>query len=717
MKKFITLALSACLLITAFNLQAQTYVNTNATGNNDGTSWADAYTELHDALENYSPNDEIWVAAGIYLPENPSLWTDTIKRTFYLHQDISLYGGFNGTETTVDQRDPVANVTILSGDVNGDDVVDDFDNNKEDNVVNVVYVEATISTASTIDGFTIHGGYADIDDGVFPNKRGGGIFTYGAVQIRNCYFTQNYTIWHAGGIYYFESGAEGGKVEDCIFEKNKCLKFGGGMAVADLSGPGVSVENCQFLKNEAESGGGFYNFRATSTLEGCQFFDNKSLVLGGGMFTYNRIGGNNLTTTVSDCAFDGNTSANCGGFYLESDNGIDNEIIIKSSSFTNNEASPTALDSVAEVGAIGIVYLDGNPENCNIQIRDCLIENNSAEADMGGIGIVNLSGVNNHLEVTNCQIFNNTTTFGTVGGMGFFEGGNETTSVKISNTHFKGNSATVIPGFALTHLDNSSSPTSRNVELVNCLFSEHHLLSQNSAVIGNTNSEITLTNCTIANNEMPSIGNIESGEINLQNTILQSIDFPNLASGGIFVPGEIVSLGGNLISDDALDASINNTDHTNSDPLFEMSTFQLSLNSPAVDAGISPDDVSEFDLAGNNRLQGGCIDIGAYESGFDAGTDCQMITAVKEVLANSEAMFIYPNPVSDVTSISIENNWTGTFSLRVVNALGQEVHSAPFGKLEPSALIELKVAHLPKGVYRVLLSNGEEMLVQTFVKI
>jgi hypothetical protein len=92
------------------------FAKPGATGTRDCSSWANACT-LQTALTGATSSNEIWVAAGTY---KPSMGTDR-SANFKLVIGVAVYGGFAGTETARDQRDPAANLVILSGDLNGDD--------------------------------------------------------------------------------------------------------------------------------------------------------------------------------------------------------------------------------------------------------------------------------------------------------------------------------------------------------------------------------------------------------------------------------------------------------------------------------------------------------------------------------------------------------------------------------------------------------------------
>lgn len=149
------------------------YVNANASGNNNGTSWADAFTSLQDALRATCTcgGGEIWVAQGTYYPDvagNSN--TNDRNSTFQLCNGVKIYGGFMGKEDYLSQRNVTTDVTILSGDLQQDDdqkpIVSNASTNTNtgDNAYNVVTGSGTDNTA-VLDGFTVTAGNADGYDG------------------------------------------------------------------------------------------------------------------------------------------------------------------------------------------------------------------------------------------------------------------------------------------------------------------------------------------------------------------------------------------------------------------------------------------------------------------------------------------------------------------------------------------------------------------------
>ncbi|MCB0519037.1 MAG: T9SS type A sorting domain-containing protein [Saprospiraceae bacterium] len=853
MKTIITLLTALHVLVFTQNTNAQTYVNAAATGNNDGTSWADAYNELATALDNYSPGDEIWVAAGTYLPQQPSAWTGEPKQTFYLYQDVKLYGGFNGTETLLSERDPAANITILSGDLNGNDVVDDFGTNREDNVINVVYIGTAITTATVIDGFTISGGHADISVNPIHRRSGSGIFSLGSPQIANCRITQNYAVGFAGGMYLLQGASAEASLTGCTFESNRADIYGGGLGIAtydwdkvvhlnncqfignstglysggmDIESSWVDLSNCQFTQNRSESAGGgllFVQFDAapsdyrvtlnecdfesnisgrggaffygaeglggnTFTFNSCNFTGNQAVVTseiavpnGGGVeITYNVNNPSNDSIIITDCVFQGNSSEAIGGGidffnktgsgifldisngqYLENSSivygggfnltnfgagntgtnftgclfenntssqgagisynlldGVNNNFNLTFCDFQGNKALESASGSDPDGGGFYVNYYGQSILNDTIIVVDCTFQGNTAERLGGGIAFFNSFGTDNHFELNNCEIIGNAAGADSEGGgIAIIESAN-TTSVLVRNTHFSGNTAEEVQGFFIYSLQGSPVPQSRHVELVNCLFTDHNPNSSNAVVAAVQNAELILTSCTFADNDCPATSiypQSVNSKLTLQNTILQSGSHPDFFN----VPGsanfEVISLGGNLFGSDALDAYLNSTDQSGADPLFEAGTYQLSQNSPAVDAGVLPDNPPATDLAGNDRIQGGCIDIGAFESPYDAGAGC--LTDARESLADPSTIFIYPNPVAATASVSIENGWRSELNLRIVNALGQVVRTLDFDKYDQTAVLEFDTSGLPQGIYRALVSNGERVVIANFVKL
>jgi hypothetical protein len=122
------------------------YVDADANDGGDGSSWQNAFNDLHDALTRYQNTcgDHIWVAAGTYKPTNDLYDQDA---NFALVDRVSMFGGFDGNETSLTQRrlDDPNTETILSGDINGDDYADS----------DYVVTAHDMSGPTTLDGFTM----------------------------------------------------------------------------------------------------------------------------------------------------------------------------------------------------------------------------------------------------------------------------------------------------------------------------------------------------------------------------------------------------------------------------------------------------------------------------------------------------------------------------------------------------------------------------------
>ena len=111
------------LAIFASALSAERiYVNKSAPSGGDGTSWENAFQFIHDALNltESSRGDEVWIAKGTYYPDEGIGITNndtTLAAAFNLKDAVSVYGGFSGVETNINERNLALNKTIISGSV------------------------------------------------------------------------------------------------------------------------------------------------------------------------------------------------------------------------------------------------------------------------------------------------------------------------------------------------------------------------------------------------------------------------------------------------------------------------------------------------------------------------------------------------------------------------------------------------------------------------
>jgi hypothetical protein len=266
---------------------------------NGGTSWADAYNYLRYALADAKARGlqaaEIRVAQGIYKPNEGIVGVqDEREITFELISGVAVkggYAGFGGRDPNA--RDIEAYETILSGDLDGNDVGEPNDPSRDDNSYHVVTGSGTDSTA-ILDGFTITAG--NVPDDPAGGKGAGMLNFAGSPTVTNCTFKDN-SAWYGGGMCNWSSLPT---ITNCKFNGNLSKYSGGGMYNKSSS---PTLANCIFNGNSASAnGGGMSNWWESSpTLINCTFSRN-SANDGGGMYNYA-----DCSPTLTNCILWGNT--------------------------------------------------------------------------------------------------------------------------------------------------------------------------------------------------------------------------------------------------------------------------------------------------------------------------------------------------------------------------------------------------------------------------
>ena len=330
------LLLTIALPVLAHSAFAQPvlYVDDDATGANDGSSWCGAFVYLQDALAAVQPPAEIRVAQGVYKPDRGTAQTPGDRHaTFQLFNDVTLRGGYAGCGAAEpDDRDIAGFETILSGDLNGDDGPE-FKNNDE-NSFHVVTGSGTDIT-SVIDGFTISGGctsHAPMDDG-------GGMYNVsGNPTVTHCTFTHNDASARFGGGMANVNASP--TISGCIFSTNHAA-FGGGIANMEGSHPIVSA--CIFVENLGySSGGGMTNYlNSDPTILNCTFVGNVG-GWGGGMTNLS-----DSNPEVTNCLFSGNTGPRGGGLYTDGNN----LTTVTNCTFVGNTSWETGAGGIQSVGS------------------------------------------------------------------------------------------------------------------------------------------------------------------------------------------------------------------------------------------------------------------------------------------------------------------------------------------------------------------------------
>lgn len=310
--------LRICILILClpFSIQARIiYVNQSAGGSNTGLSWLNAFTSVQTAIEFAASGDSIWVAQGVYTPSKDPFWNPAPANirdlTFLLKYGVKMFGGFQGGETSLNQRDINAYPTVLSG--------------QKSASVKVYHVVMSVAdnVNTVLDGFTISNGRASgsgtiVVEGRSANRgTGGGIYsiasaaTFRNLTILDCYgvmgaavCNEESTSTYSDMEMYQNDSPDGGAfgniagnilIQRCIMRDNTGINGG---AICN-SAATVRVINCVMFGNSVyDKGGAIFNMNSSFTMINSSVAYNHAPAGGGGLHSEGASSSTNLTNCI-----------------------------------------------------------------------------------------------------------------------------------------------------------------------------------------------------------------------------------------------------------------------------------------------------------------------------------------------------------------------------------------------------------------------------------
>jgi hypothetical protein len=284
-------------------------------GPNPGDTWSNAYLYLQDAInqantllsgQNPPSSVELWVANGTYYPDITASTASTGGTnlriaTFKMENNLKILGGFAGgatNESNKNQRLPLVNIAILSGDIQQNDPGTISDNSFH------IVTGVKVNDTAVIDGFTIRAGNADgADDPDYPDidvlispEVGAGMLLLGKHTlsptdacfplVMRCRFELNRAEYGAG-VFYSANQTSEPIFGNCEFRQNVAGNAGGGFySMEQISGEvqgGFAIfANCLFAGNQAGTAGAIYvGGLASASLRNCTIADNEAVGTGG----------------------------------------------------------------------------------------------------------------------------------------------------------------------------------------------------------------------------------------------------------------------------------------------------------------------------------------------------------------------------------------------------------------------------------------------------
>lgn len=393
-------------------------------------------------------------------------------------------------------------------------------------------------------------------------NHGGGLYVRGSAALTSTQILSNTAAWHGGGLHVDSGRAD---IVGGALSGNRAINGNGG--AVNLNN-GISISGTQIISNSAAVGGGLqqWNPGFTVAITNTRFERNFARVVGGGAAVSSTmsIAGSAFISNTVDSGTDASTLA--GGLFAGGASSITSSHFLGNSALCLNGGSCGAANG-------GGLYATGA-----ITLAQVTIVGNEAGRMGGGMATVNGGAV-----LTDVVLSGNKAGW----GAGLYS---RTGPLKATNVLISGN----FGGWAGGMLNEFNNPVLTNVTV-----SGNRSWNQGGGIYSWA-SNPTLVNCIVWNNS----GNPGPGLYD-QNGSVPSVTYSD-------IQGAIVYTG---------------TGNINADPLFmqpisptlaptSAGNHRLQSGSPAINAGNAFSVTVPTDLDGRPRLQGGFVDLGAYEGGW-----------------------------------------------------------------------------------------------------
>ncbi|MCE5323012.1 chitobiase/beta-hexosaminidase C-terminal domain-containing protein [bacterium] len=330
------------LMLSLQTMAAVVYVKWDSRGRQDGKTWRTAYRSVITGIASARIGDEVWVAEGTY-----------VVQPLALKQEVALYGGFCGNETSRDQRDYNQYFSILDGNMQRETVLATYG----------------LTESAVLDGFVVTNGIGEYD--VYGNYHGAGILCWGSPTITHNYIAGNNGEW-GGGIYIGPNAAPLIAYNSIV---GNSAYVGGGICSA--SGGAATVTNNYIAYNSAYWAGAIYIAACPSTISNNVIAMNTSGAEGAGILMEDGC----TTLIVNNTIVDNETGEGIdgGGIYSDSSSPtIANNIIAFCSSgiYSTNAAPVLHTNDVYGNTDYDYSVLVSHPSDLNVDplFRDYLGE-------------------------------------------------------------------------------------------------------------------------------------------------------------------------------------------------------------------------------------------------------------------------------------------------------------------------------------------------------